>query len=89
MDATLPPGPAQLQAPEATPGEVIRQQASTADYMVLRIAVIGLIVAIVLSLSGVIGLSAWARDVPDALIAVGSAAVGALATMLVRPPLGR
>lgn len=71
----------------ATSGEVIRQQVSSQDYVVLRLAVIGLMVAILICLLGAIVLAWQGKDLPDGLVAIGSASVGALATMLVRPPL--
>jgi uncharacterized integral membrane protein len=84
----LPGSGPQLPTPEtATATEVIRQQVSSQDYVVLRFAVIGLMLAILVSLIGVVFL-AWAeRELPDGIVAIGSASVGALATMLVRPPL--
>jgi uncharacterized integral membrane protein len=74
------------QAAGAPPGEVIRQQATAQDYVVLRLAVVGLILAIVLALVGTVTLAWYDKAVPDGVIALGSAGVGALATMLVRPP---
>ena len=72
--------------PTATPTEVIRQQATSADYVVLRLAVVGLIIATVLALAGTVFLIWSGRSAPDGVVAIGSAGVGALATMLVRPP---
>ena len=76
-----------LTAPPSTAQEVIQQQTSTQDYVVLRWAVIGLLAAIVISLVGVLVLAYEGIPTPDGIIAIGSAGVGALATMLVRPPL--
>lgn len=74
----------------ATAREVINQQVTTMDYLVLRYAVIGLIAAIILSILGTLILSVVGSNVPDnvttGLFGMGGAAVGALATMLVRPP---
>lgn len=56
------------------------------DYLVLRWAVAGLILAIFVSLMGVILLTWSGTVLPDGVIAIGSTATGALATMLVRPP---
>lgn len=75
-----------LPAPNASPTEVIRQQATSQDYVVLRLAVIGLIVATVFALAGTVLLSWYGKAAPDGVVAIGSAGVGALATMLVRPP---
>lgn len=78
----------QLPLPEtATATEVIRQQVSSQDYVVLRFAVVGLMLAILVSLVGVVFLAWQRRELPDGIVAIGSASVGALATMLVRPPL--
>jgi hypothetical protein len=70
---------------EAEPREVIRQQATAQDYLVLRVAVIGLILATTITLLGAIMLVAAGKQAPEGIIAIGSAGVGALATMLVRP----
>ena len=87
MNGEATPDPQVLTAsPGSAPSEVIRQQATTQDYVVLRLAVIGLILAIVLALIGTVALSWYDKTVPDGVIALGSAGVGALATMLVRPP---
>lgn len=75
-----------LPPPSVAPSEVIRQQATSQDYVVLRIAVVGLIIAIVFALVGTIVLIWNGRNAPDGVVAIGSAGVGALATMLVRPP---
>jgi uncharacterized integral membrane protein len=78
----------QILVPPATasPGEVIRQQATSQDYVVLRLAVVGLIIATVFALAGTVLLSWYGKAAPDGVVAIGSAGVGALATMLVRPP---
>ena len=85
-----PPGQADPQtliaAPAAPPAEVIRQQQVVSDYTILRLAVLGLILSTVLALLGGIILLYSGRAVPDGIIAIGSSATGALATMLVRPP---
>lgn len=75
-----------LPAPNASATEVIRQQATSQDYVVLRLAVIGLIIATVFALAGTVLLSWYGKAAPDGVVAIGSAGVGALATMLVRPP---
>lgn len=85
------PGPAHadpqtlIAAPAAPPAEVIRQQQVVSDYTILRLAVLGLIVATVIALIGGVFLLSTGRAVPDGIIAIGSSSVGALATMLVRP----
>jgi uncharacterized integral membrane protein len=78
-----PIDPAQLTAPEATAHEVIRQQAVNQDFVVMRLVVTGLVIAIILAVIGVSFLSYWEKEVPEGLIAIGSGATGALATMLV------
>lgn len=85
-DPPVPDPQVLLPAPNASPTEVIRQQATSQDYVVLRLAVIGLIIATAFSLGGTILLSWYGKASPDGVIAIGSAGVGALATMLVRPP---
>lgn len=82
-----PPDPQTLlPPPTASPTEVIRQQATSQDYVVLRLAVAGLILATVAALAGTILLTWFDKSAPDGIVAIGSAGVGALATMLVRPP---
>ena len=84
------PAPADPQtlipAASAPPSEVIRQQSTAQDYVVLRLAVVGLILATAIALFGTIFLIWSGRTAPDGVVAIGSAGVGALATMLVRPP---
>jgi hypothetical protein len=81
-----PVNPQLLVAPEvAAPKEVIQQQVVSQDYLVLRVAVYGLIVAIILSIISVVGMAWLSKDVPEGIIAMGATATGALATMLVRP----
>lgn len=85
----MEPGPSDPQlliTSDATASEVVNQQVVSHDYSVLRLAVFGLILAILLALIGVVYLTFVERDVPEGLIAIGSTSVGALATMLVRPP---
>lgn len=76
-----------LPPPVASSQDVIQQQTSTQDYVVLRFAVVGLLAGIVLSLLGVLILAGFDKDSPEGILSIGSACVGALATMLVRPPL--
>lgn len=83
-----PPADPQILTPPptASSADVIRQQATSQDYVVLRLAVIGLIIATVFALVGTVLLSWYGKAAPDGVVAIGSAGVGALATMLVRPP---
>lgn len=78
MEVTLPG--------EVTAADVTKQQAVTQDFAVLRFAVLGLIVSAVLALLGVIYLTDGGKEVPEGVIAIGSACVGALSTLLVRAP---
>lgn len=73
---------------ESSAQEVIRHTAVTQDFAVLRFAVLGLIVSNVLALVGVVVLSVMNKEVPEGVIAIGSASVGALSTMLVRNQIG-
>lgn len=82
-----PAGAAVLSPPLSSSADVIQQQTSAQDYVVLRFAVAGLVVAVAVSLIGVLGLGFAGKEVPEGILAMGSAAVGALSTMLVRPPL--
>lgn len=82
-----PAGAAVLAPPSSTGAEVIQQQTSAQDYVVLRFAVMGLLLAVVSSIGGVLVLAYAGKNVPEGILAIGSAAVGALSTMLVRPPL--
>ena len=77
-----------VDAGGASPTEVIRQQAVTQDFVVLRFAVIGLIVALTISLIGAIVLTYNGREIPEGINAIGSACVGAVSTMLVRSSAG-
>ena len=54
------------------------------DFVVLRLAVTGLILMGLVAVAGSLVLNAWDKTVPDGIIAMGSAAIGALSTMLVR-----
>ena len=84
--AAVPDPQTLIPAASAPPSEVIRQQSTAQDYVVLRLAVVGLIIATVLALAGTVFLIWSGRAAPDGVVAIGSAGVGALATMLVRPP---
>lgn len=77
----------ELSLTDPTSEQVIQRQSTNQDYIVLRYAVVGLVLAIAITLLGVIFLSHQEKSIPDGVVAMGSAAVGALATMLVRPPL--
>lgn len=85
-DPAIPDPQTLTPPPTSAPSEVIRQQATAQDYVVLRLAVVGLIIATVAALLGTIFLIWNGRQAPDGVVAIGSAGVGALATMLVRPP---
>ena len=81
------PTPTQLLTSDAAdPKDVIVQQRVAQDYGVLRLAVFGLLLALVGVVIGAILLTYAGKELPSAIVALGSAAVGALATMLVRPP---
>lgn len=82
-----PAGAAVLSPPLSSSQDVIQQQTSAQDYVVLRFAVLGLLIAVAVSLGGVLLLAYSNKNVPEGILAIGSAAVGALSTMLVRPPL--
>jgi hypothetical protein len=82
-----PVGAAVLSPPLSSSADVIQQQTSAQDYVVLRFAVAGLVIAVVVSLIGVLALGFVGKEVPEGILAIGSAAVGALSTMLVRPQL--
>lgn len=90
-DPVVPPtvsaGAALLTPPLSSPQDVIQQQTSSQDYVVLRFAVMGLLAGVVVSLVGVLLLAANGREAPEGVLSIGSACVGALATMLVRPPI--
>lgn len=76
-----------LAPPLSSSQDVIQQQTSAQDYVVLRFAVLGLLLGVSLSLLGVLFLAAIGKAAPEGVLSIGSASVGALATMLVRPPL--
>ena len=84
---TTPSGVALLAPPLSSSQDVIQQQTSAQDYVVLRFAVLGLILAVAVALAGVLVLAYSDKKTPEGVLAIGSAAVGALSTMLVRPPL--
>jgi uncharacterized integral membrane protein len=102
LDSNVPilksPTPAIIQTPsgESIPviikpieSEALQRQVSNQDYSILRYAVVGLVVAISITIFGDIYLLANDKSTPTGLLAIGSAAVGALATMLVKPPLNK
>lgn len=66
--------------------EVLVQQTVNGDYLILKYAVIGLILIANLTMIGSIFLAIQNTSVPEGILAIGSASVGALSTMLVRPP---
>lgn len=77
--------------PEAsTPAEVIQQQTSVQDYVILRYSVIGLILIALVAIIGSLFLIQQNKSTQDgitAIIALGGVAVGGLSTLLVRTPL--
>lgn len=75
-----------VDPPAVTASDVTKQQSVAQDFAVLRFAVVGLIVTAVLALLGVIYLTDGGKEVPEGVIAIGSACVGALSTLLVRAP---
>ena len=81
--------PAQLTAPSADAGEVIRQQAMQQDFGVLRLVVAAIGIALIAAIVGIVFLVWSNKELPEGLVAIGSGAVGALATMLVRGGTGR
>lgn len=83
----VPDAKTELSLTGPTSEQVIQRQTTNQDYVVLRYAVLGLVIAIAATILGVIFLGYQEKPVPDGVVAMGSAAVGALATMLVRPPL--
>src|SRR5688572_19878263 len=87
VEALAPATATVLAPPSASSQDVIQQQTSAQDYVVLRFAVVGLLAAVVVSLVGVLLLAATNNQTPEGVLAIGSAAVGALSTMLDRPPL--
>jgi hypothetical protein len=92
IDKPSPPvDPSVLTTGTSTSQEVIQQQTSVQDYVILRYAVIGLILVALVAIIGSLALigtsSTEVQAGVTAIIALGGVAVGGLATMLVRPPL--
>lgn len=83
----VPDAKTELSMTDPSSEQVIQRQQTNQDYIVLRYAVLGLVLAIAITLLGVIFLAYQGKSAPDGVVAMGSAAVGALSTMLVRPPL--
>lgn len=81
----VPDAKTELSLTEPSSEQVLQRQTTSQDYVVLRYAVIGLILALIISMVGVIYLAWKGIAAPDGIIAIGSAAVGSLATMLIRP----
>lgn len=59
------------------------------DVWIYRIVVGTLGLAVLGALGGAIGLTAFGKQIPEVLVALGSAAVGALAGLLAPAPAGR
>lgn len=85
----VPDAKTELSLTDPSSEQVIQRQSTSQDYTVLRYAVIGLMLAMTISLVGVILLSWKGIPTPDGIVAIGSAAVGALATMLIPGRLSR
>lgn len=78
------------QPAASTPAEVIQQQTSVQDYVILRYSVIGLIMIALVAIIGSLFLIQQNKGMQDgitAIIALGGVAVGGLSTLLVRTPL--
>lgn len=76
--------------PPAKASEVIQQQVSSQDYVILRFAVVGLTLIAVIAIVGSLFLIRENNEVQagvTAIIALGGVAVGGLVTMLTRVPL--
>lgn len=58
------------------------------DYWIYRIVVATLGLAVLGALGGAIFLAATGKAIPEVLVALGSAAVGALAGLIAPPPSG-
>ena len=52
------------------------------DRLFYRVIVCGLVASVILALGGSIWLAACEKDIPEAIVAMGSAAIGALASVL-------
>ncbi len=59
----------------------------TTDFWIYRIVVLALGLAVLTTLGGGIYLAAIQRPLPDGLVAIGSAAVGAIAGLLAPSPI--
>lgn len=74
-------------APDSVPPETMSVTAESlpmTDRWVVRIVVISLAIVTVLTLAGGFALAFDNKQIPDALIALGSAALGSLGTLLAR-----
>jgi hypothetical protein len=73
---------------ELAPREIVKQARVPLewDYWIYRIVVATLGLAVLASIGGAIFLSAVTKDIPEVLVAIGSAAVGALAGLIAPPP---
>lgn len=68
------------QRKDASPEEVRQTQ----DFVVLRLVALGLTAVALTAAIGVMVLAAFEQEIPEGVLAFGSAAVGALATMMTR-----
>ena len=66
------------------PDEFIEPQfpAYLGDRLFYRLIGAGLVAIVVIALLGLIGLAAYGKEIPEAIVAMGSAAIGALAGVL-------
>ena len=79
---SLPDSPAEVPPPETM--SVSAESLPMTDRWVVRIVVISLAIVTVLTLAGGFALAFDGKQIPDALIALGSAALGSLGTLLAR-----
>lgn len=81
-----------LQTKKAGEQEAVmnkNNQSQSNDKWIYRISVVVLGLVVLTSVIGTIVLSMGSRSIPDAVIALGSAAIGSLAGLLVPSPLNR
>lgn len=83
----IDPVPVDPTVPVITP-EVIVQQVSNQDYVILRLAVSGLTATLLVVIIGTIILAYQTKELPEGLVAFGGMIAGGLITMLAaRVPL--
>ena len=66
-----------------------RRSTGEQDVWVYRISVLALGLAVLSSMVGGIVLSAGGRQIPEAVVALGSAAIGSLAGLLIPSPISK